>query len=119
MLFSPFILISEPQVIFADTTQIGLYRVDLGDARTTYFAVNLFSPQESSMLTKTALQVSGLSPSAFTASQEQARREYWRPIALLALLLLFIEWLVYQRTALVMLWQQASGVFSRKKAVKR
>ena len=34
----------------------------------------------------------------------QARREWWRPLAFAALLLLAAEWAIYQRATLVRLW---------------
>jgi hypothetical protein len=36
---------------------------------------------------------------------QQARREWWRPLALAALALLTAEWLVYQRASLTRLWK--------------
>ena len=51
-----------------------------------------------------------------STDEQRARREWWRPWALLALLLLTIEWLVYQRNALAYLlnglrqrWQSLRG----------
>jgi Ca-activated chloride channel homolog len=95
--------------LFADTSQLGVYQVNFsgpsGSAhlRTASFAVNLFSPQESTL--KPADNLPGLeSQSAQTGTVPQkAMREWWRPLALLALGLLTGEWLVYQRAALARL----------------
>ncbi len=67
------------------------------------FAVNLFSPQESNL--EPAANLTGLETQAGQAGiiTQKAMREWWRPLALLALGLLTGEWLVYQRAALARL----------------
>lgn len=112
------------QVVFTETTQPGLYRINftapnlIEQSGTVLFAVNLFSPQESAIdpadnLPITGAQVAGEQ----SASEQRARREWWRPWALLALALLCIEWLVYQRNALAFMvnrfrqrWQSLRSV---------
>ncbi len=91
-----------------DTTQLGLYELQLTEparsnpaqVRTASFAVNLFSPQESNV--KPASTLTGVEAeggNGATAAR-QAVREWWRPLALLALGFLMGEWMVYQRSAL-------------------
>ncbi len=94
--------------LFTDTTQLGTYQVtfpaEQGQTqRSAAFAVNLFSPQESSL--KPADNLPGLAAQEAPggAAAQLARREWWRPLALLALGLLIGEWLVYQRAGLVRL----------------
>ncbi len=94
--------------IITDTTELGIYQVNFqavsGNApRSAAFAVNLFSPQESNL--KPAANLPGLEtqPGQAGAVSQRAMREWWRPLALLALGLLMGEWLVYQRAALVRL----------------
>lgn len=107
------------KVVFADTTQLGIYTVDAGDGVTSRFAVNLFSPQESRIAPHESIQIAGVTPAAGNSLQQNGERELWRIIAGLALLLLIIEWLVYQRAVLAMLVQrlrtfsQKSGLGSR------
>ncbi|UCC63331.1 MAG: BatA and WFA domain-containing protein [Anaerolineae bacterium] len=97
---------------FADTVQLGVYeaawqRSDPAagqeDERAN-FAVNLFSPQESDVRPAEALPLAGMEGTGEGERPQQARREWWRPLALAALTLLMIEWLVYQRAALVRIW---------------
>ena len=111
------------QVVFADTDQLGLYTINFTALDSTdqsedaLFAVNLFSPQESAIDPAGSLPIVGSQTDGSQSTDEQrARREWWRPWALLALLLLTIEWLVYQRNALAYLlnglrqrWQSLRG----------
>jgi len=99
--------------LFNDTIQIGAYTIQFnappaGEAPpAAHFVVNLFSPQESYVNPAAALP--GLETAGAAAGNDQAeqaglaRREWWRPLALLALGLLAGEWLVYQRAALARL----------------
>ena len=107
------------QVIFSDTTQLGIYRIDMGEKDSAFFAVNLFSPQESSLLPQKTLQIAGINPDGAAALTDKSPREYWRPVALLALAILFLEWLLYQRATLVMVWQQAIGAINRNRLSKQ
>ncbi|MBN1136434.1 MAG: VWA domain-containing protein [Anaerolineae bacterium] len=120
------------QAVFADTSQLGVYRVDWesgtadpggsGGLSEAYFAVNLFSPQESRIRPASSLPLTGISPQGQGTGQagsveagkeaHRARREWWRPLAFAALALLVLEWLVYQRATLARL-------FSRLKPVKQ
>jgi len=98
---------SGPAVI-AETGQLGVYRMELPDGRFLQYAVNLFSPQESRLAPAETLPgaTSAVADSAGLAGE--AQREWWRPLALLALALLCLEWLVYHRPALKRI-QQAVG----------
>jgi hypothetical protein len=85
---------------FADTQEPGIYRVDIlqGDQviQSAPFAVNLFAPNESNIAPQPSITLSGnvITPAA---REEVGQREYWPWAALLALLVLLIEWYVYQR----------------------
>lgn len=89
-------------VLTAD--QLGLYEVrwpgtDLPPAR---FAVNLFNPQESNLAPAASLTLGDAQGSGGTRSEPleaEGRRELWRPLALVALAVLLVEWLVSQRDA--------------------
>ena len=87
-------------VAFGDTGQLGVYRLSWLD-REARFAVNLYSAQESDVRPASALPVDGIAAPADGEPPQQARREWWRPGAAAALALLVIEWLYYQRYAVV------------------
>jgi hypothetical protein len=99
------------QAIYADTDQLGPYVVEQrqGDrlvGRRRY-AVNLFAPDESKIGPQAELsipQVSGL-PQAVTR-ERVGRQEFWRWLAAIALLVLVVEWLVYQRNGIAYLRQR-------------
>jgi hypothetical protein len=91
------------QVVVADTGDLGIYTLSWGDANTASFAVNLFSPQESEILPQGTLTLPGAAGGSEGQADLQARREWWRLPALLALALLTAEWMVYQRSGLARL----------------
>jgi Mg-chelatase subunit ChlD/uncharacterized membrane protein len=99
------------QAAFADTDQLGIYRADwqapaaAGDdtARSASFAVNLLASAESDVLPAETLPVAGSEGAGEAEPAQQARREWWRPLAWLALALLLVEWLVYNRGAVARL----------------
>jgi Ca-activated chloride channel homolog len=90
--------------VFADTAQLGVYRVTWGTEGEASFAVNLFSPQESDILPAQNLPVLESLQEGESERPMSARREWWRPVAFIALAFLVIEWLVYQRATLVRLF---------------
>jgi von Willebrand factor type A domain/Aerotolerance regulator N-terminal len=98
------------KVVFADTGELGVYKVDSGDGEISRFAVNLFSPQESQLEPQTAIQIAGITPAAGSSLQQNGEKELWRLVAGLALLLLVIEWLVYQRPVMAMLVQRVRSI---------
>jgi len=99
------------QAIYADTDTLGAYVVEqfLGEkliARQR-FAVNLFSKEESTIAPQSELkiqQTSGLQQA--TAGERVGRQEFWRWLAVIALVVLVIEWLVYQRNGIAYLRQR-------------
>lgn len=94
---------------FTDTSQLGEYLVSFPPVQgktatgSTAFAVNLFSPQESRIEPENNLPNVVAENSAGGSTPQLSRREWWRPLVLLALGLLFGEWLVYQRAGLARL----------------
>ncbi len=94
------------RAVFADTTALGYYQVDLGEERRAGFAANLFSEQESRLEPAANLPGMAEQAGAQDAGALQGMREWWRPLAFLALGLLVGEWLVYQRAALIRLRDQ-------------
>ncbi len=99
---------------YTDTQLPGIYTLEEfrdGDLEARHrYAVNLFAPAESRIAPQQELnvpQVSGLQ-SAVTRDRV-GRQEFWRWLAALALIILVIEWLVYQRNSLLYLrdrWRQ-------------
>jgi hypothetical protein len=71
------------------------------------YAINLFDAAESKIAPQAALnvpQVSGLQQA--TTSERVGRQEFWRWLAALALVVLIVEWLVYQRNGIAYLRQR-------------
>ncbi|MBI5667031.1 MAG: BatA domain-containing protein [Chloroflexi bacterium] len=87
-------------LVFADTDQPGIYRVDILNGSTVIqsapFAVNLFAPGESNIAPQPTITLSGATITP-TAREEVGQREFWPLAALLALLVLLVEWVVYHR----------------------
>ncbi|NLE77405.1 MAG: VWA domain-containing protein [Chloroflexi bacterium] len=88
------------QALFAGAQALGLYEAAWEangvSAPLGRFAVNLFSAQESAIQPQPLPGLAGAaSPDA--QGQEPQRREWWRPLAWLALALLLAEWLVQYR----------------------
>ena len=112
------------QVIYAETEALGVYTVEeFGDgellARRRY-AANLFAPEESRLLPKDDLRIAQSSGLQSTLVRErEGRQEFWRWVALGALMVLVAEWLVYQRHGLSYLlarWRSRKPVSSSQKS---
>jgi hypothetical protein len=105
--------IQNDQLVYADTDSPGVYTLALfrGDdlqARLRY-AVNLFSVQESAVQPQETLaipQESGLQ-SAITRERD-AKQEFWRWLAIIALVVVVIEWLVYHKAGVASIRRKAS-----------
>lgn len=89
------------RVTFGANSLPGVYDVELltsdGSVRRSQFAVNVFAPDESTIMPRGSLPIAeatGSQPSTATTG----RRELWRPFALVALLILLVEWLYYYQT---------------------
>jgi hypothetical protein len=95
--------IASGSAIYADTHQLGVYEIQFSGAQPMYFAVNLFSPQESDIEPLDNLPISGAGITEGSQDEPGARREWWRLWASLALITLVVEWMVYQRPALALL----------------
>jgi hypothetical protein len=98
------------QATLADTGPLGVYRVRWGENGRAAFAVNLFLPSESDLEPAGSLSLAG-GEGEGSAGQgpggHNARREWWRLLAWIALVVLFAEWLVYHRATVVRLWGRA------------
>jgi Ca-activated chloride channel homolog len=115
------------QFIFNNTNQLGVYQVRFespeanGAGREAAFAVNLFSLLESDLKPAGNLPGLSLQDAQTSTGAQQAMREWWRPLAMLALGLLVGEWLVYQRGALARLrdWLRGPLAARGKRGLKK
>ncbi len=105
------------QAVYADTEELGVYTVEQynGDELVARrrFAANLFAPAESAIEPQADLSVQQSSGLQSTAARDRVgRQEFWRWLAAIALAVLIIEWLVYNRSSLAYLrerWQQRAA----------
>lgn len=84
---------------FNQTGELGLYAVNFlskSNQKAEYFSVNLFTPSESNVRPAGSIQV-GRSTIPAASTSQPGQRETWPWVVLLALILLLLEWLVYQR----------------------
>lgn len=107
--------IQEGRAIYADTTQLGVYRVTWGADQSLSFAVNLTNPQESDILPAENLSLFDGGTGTQENITQQARHEWWRPLTAIALLILVIEWLVYNRATISKLRHRITN-FSKREA---
>ena len=103
--------IQDGQAIYAGAGMPGPYLVEQvrGDQviEQRRFAVNLFDPDESNIAPESELRVSQVSGLQQAVTREQVgRQEIWRWLAAAALLVVVVEWLVYQRNSLAYLRQR-------------
>lgn len=90
------------QAVATDTDMQGAYTVELYEgerlAARRRYAVNLFSEQESRITPRENISVNQVSGLQQAVVREQVgKQEVWRWLALAALILLVVEWLVSQR----------------------
>ncbi|MGQ9829727.1 MAG: vWA domain-containing protein [Roseiflexus sp.] len=115
--------IRDGQAIYAETGTPGPYLVeqvrDNQVIEQRRFAVNLFSPDESNIAPAGELRVSQVSGLQQAVTREQVgRQEVWRWLAAAALLVVVVEWLVYQRNGLAYLRQRfRSALAMRRQSV--
>jgi Ca-activated chloride channel homolog len=87
------------RTVFSQTYETGFYAVNFlsGDSNSfEYFAVNLFDTGESDIRPRETIQVGNI-PIAPIAAGHAGQRELWAWLAVLALVVLVIEWQVYHR----------------------
>lgn len=102
------------QVIYPGTDSLGVYTIrverDGSDPIERAIAVNLQDANESQVEPRKELDLQQVGGQAVAQTQDRsARSEFWRSLAALALLILVIEWLVYQRSALAWLRNRIRG----------
>ncbi len=90
---------AQPQLIFTQTDELGFYeaRPAKMDRVLQLFTVNLFSEQESNIKAAGEVQIGTQEVAAKSNQTEVVRIEYWRWLLGLSLILLTVEWYLYNR----------------------
>ena len=93
----------QPQVIFTQTDDLGFYEAKPADTDRLLqmFTVNLFSEQESDIVPALEVKIGGEEIQARVAQSEIVRVEYWRWLLALALVILSLEWYLFNRRVAV------------------
>ena len=88
---------------FGSSEQVGIYEFQdpAQPAVTHRVAVNLFDEIESDIVPQPKLQIDEHVAIEASRGVERKRRELWKPLLLLALLVLVVEWYVYNRRVYV------------------
>lgn len=99
------------QTFYTNTDVPGVYTLEERRGNeviaSRHFAVNLFAPDESRIEPRRDLSIPQISGAQSTVVRERdGRQEIWRWLALVALIVLLIEWLYYQRNTLTMLHER-------------
>ena len=90
--------VQDSRTVFTDTTQVGVYTVFVDGEPFGRFAANLLSPQESDLSPpQLVADPNAVMDSRSVRSVPEVNREIWAYAALLALLLLIVEWWVYHQ----------------------
>lgn len=93
--------LGEGQPVFTATEQLGTYFVELLSGEepqiSGYFAVNLFSPEESRIAPVDSIQIGETAVERGAQDQDYGQREFWPWLAGAALVVLLAEWWVYHR----------------------
>jgi hypothetical protein len=92
----------ESRFTFTQTDQVGMYSVfaDELERPMERFCVNLFSGRESELAVSSAIQM-GAEKIEATSNFVRARQELWRWILGLGLVLLMVEWVIFNRRIFV------------------
>ena len=93
----------QTQLIYTQTDQLGFYeaRPLESDRLLQLFTSNLFSEQESDIVPAAEVQIGAQSVTANTGQKDIVRIEYWRWLLALALVILTVEWYLYNRRVAV------------------
>jgi hypothetical protein len=90
---------SRPDFTYGKTETVGVYQVNWENGGHRYFSVNLLDTDESNIQPRPEVEVGGIKVAAGEARVQA--RETWKWIALAALILLLLEWYVYNRRIFV------------------
>lgn len=89
----------EARIVFVDTTQIGVYTVFVDGEPLGRFTANLLNPQESDLSPPQPVDNAntGINSGQVQSDLPEVNREIWAYAAVLALLLLIVEWWIYHQ----------------------
>jgi hypothetical protein len=86
---------TRPEFLYGKTEHLGVYQVQIEGGPPRSFAVNLLDSDESNLEPRPQFQIGG---SVIKPGQEHSQpRELWKWVALGALLLVLLEWVIYNR----------------------
>lgn len=110
------------QALYGDTDALGVYTISIerpnADPLARATAVNLQNAGESRVAPRKQLSLFQAGGRVVTTAEERAgRSEFWRWLAWIALGVLIVEWLVYQRSALA--WLRERWFTNRRGAPRR
>jgi hypothetical protein len=90
---------SQNEFAFTATDQLGVYDVFEGRSRNAsqQFTVNLFDSQESDLRPRPKIKLQYTEVEKASGGLEPARKEWWKWILIVGLLVLVFEWYVYNR----------------------
>lgn len=93
----------QPQLIYTQTDELGFYQAKPPNAERLLqlFTVNLFSEQESNIAAAPEVLIGAQSIAANQSQKDIVRIEYWRWLLALALVVLSVEWYLYNRRVAV------------------
>ena len=88
--------------IYASANETGIYKVtdNESDSVDQLLAVNLLSPRESNLAVRDELNI-GYEEIASTRQSVPARKEYWPWVIAVAIIVLLLEWYIYNRRVLI------------------
>jgi hypothetical protein len=86
---------SRPDFVFADTDQVGVYKLERDDQAQRFFTVNLLDSGESNLEPRDEIAIG--SESIAAGVDRPTPRDLWKWILVGAMLLLLAEWYVYNR----------------------
>ena len=117
--------VEQQDMVFGDTDQLGVYTLDVLKngvvTQSQSFTVNLFDTAESDITPKSTITL-GQTTVTSGVRQEVGQLEFWPVLALLGLLILLLEWYIYQRrqrvTHRVALSDQRPGISRRRFGVR-
>ncbi|MBX7075177.1 MAG: BatA and WFA domain-containing protein [Pirellulales bacterium] len=82
---------------FADTDALGAYTASAGDRALERFTVNLFSAAESDIRPRAQLKIGHVEVQGSQQAAQTTRREAWKWLVLAGLVVLLVEWYIYNR----------------------
>ena len=96
--FPAFVAAGGRSVSFSETHELGVYRVTAGDRPAELFAVSLLAAEETDNRMRDRMEVGGRDLAAVGESERNA--DLWPWLAFVALCLLILEWVIYNRRML-------------------